>query len=201
MLASTNNLAQALKFEGITAVKKDGFASRELFAIVGMPGVWRRVTRSGTSLAKKRAGAELVMFHGAVVELVREKAVSHELRCAGLAEVAAEDQLAYLKEKGHDLPVEGPAREGHPDQMTIPELADAPADAAAAAGVDQSTAPEAGPGSTGELGEFPLSDTDADQPTAPGEGEPPPATGEDEPTPPPADPPAAVKGRRKAHSA
>jgi hypothetical protein len=75
----------ALEFEHLRAATAGDYHTVNLYALENGPGgIYRRATRSGQGSAVNRPGAFLARWGSGLIELVRDHALEHELRAAGL---------------------------------------------------------------------------------------------------------------------
>ncbi len=147
MKKSTSQLPQCSMFEHLHGTGKFDGAGQSwygvnLYAVAGLPGLWRRVPRQGGPMSdpsEKRAGAVAAYWCGTVVALARDLAAEVELleagfgvgytlnecrAAAGLPPIEALDALQ--PPQGDDLPQDVPA--------TAPE-AEVPAQSTPATGM------------------------------------------------------------------
>jgi hypothetical protein len=101
MKATEGAVSQALEFERFQAtathLKVGGDVIRCLnknyYAIPGVSGFFRRVSRSGSGLAIKREGARLATFNGSIIELIRDQTAETEIREAGFTHLGTGPQV------------------------------------------------------------------------------------------------------------
>lgn len=97
MRQGKETMVQVMQFEAIIAKSpSDDFAGRDLFVIPGTPGLFRRVSRSGTGRQKKRDDSVLQMYGMSIIELVRDHNSESELAAAGFKLGTADDQKAAI---------------------------------------------------------------------------------------------------------
>jgi hypothetical protein len=115
MKKSGTTIRPAHLFEKLMAASVDGnkgsndrYYTKELFALEGVAGVWRRVPRQSQGISKKRPNAELAIHEGVVIELVRDTEIEDELREAGFC----------CPEQPQGKPQEQPQEQAGPEQPT-----------------------------------------------------------------------------------
>jgi hypothetical protein len=139
----SSTIYTALQSEALEAVKSDPEKKHytgALFALMGKPGVWRRVARSGQGRAINRPGAELANYWTTLIEVVRDEQAEKELAVFGFKLGSGDDQeeavealQAWEKEQAAKPKAEKPApkeapkvdaKPVEPDPNDLPEASD-----------------------------------------------------------------------------
>lgn len=84
----------ALVFETLRGESTGRYSGKTLFCLENKPGLWRRIARTGRGLKVGIEGAQVALFGGQIIELLRDKKAEEELAHAGfkIAEAPPEEK-------------------------------------------------------------------------------------------------------------